>query len=236
MIQDEVAGYPRWWDMEDSPTGPVEVRFVGAGPDRRPDRQRLLETLEGKAPRVAWAEQVHGDTVLEVDQPGPAGEGDALITREPNLALAVSTADCVPVLLTAPDGTLAAVHAGWRGILANVVGATLDRFSGPLEEVTAWIGPAIAGCCYQVENELAERMAEVVGSREIIQWKGVLGIEWSSPRLDLPQAVGRQLVARGVDDLRILDVCTHCSGINVHGHRRDRELAGRNLSFIWREE
>lgn len=236
MIQDEVAGYSRWWDLEDHPTGTVEVRFVGAGPDRHPDRRRLLETLEGRAPRVAWAEQVHGDAVLEVDRPGLAGEGDALITRTPNLALVVSTADCVPVLLAAPDGTLAAVHAGWRGILADVVGATLDRFSASLEDVTAWIGPAIAGCCYQVDEDLAERMAEVVGSREIIQRKGALGIEWSSPRLDLPQAVGRQLAARGIHDLRILDVCTHCSGIDVHGYRRDQELAGRNLSFIWREE
>ncbi len=236
MIQDEVAGYSRWWDMEDEPTGTVEVRFVGAGPDRRPSRQPLLDLLEGEPPQVAWAEQVHGNEVLEVDEPGLAGKGDALVTRRPGLAVSVAAADCVPILLAAPDGTLAAIHAGWRGIMAEVVGATLDRFTGPLEEVTAWIGPAIAGCCYQVKEPLAERMAELVGSRDIIQWKGILGLEWSSPRLDLPQAVGRQLLARGVEDLRILDMCTHCQGIKVHGHRRDREMAGRNLAFIWRRE
>lgn len=236
MIQDEVAGYPRWWDLEEGPAGTVEVRFVGAGPTRNPDRELLLERLEGRPPAVAWAEQVHGNTVLEVTEPGLAGQGDALITDRPNLALAVASADCVPVVLAAPDGTLAAIHAGWRGILAEVVGATLDRFSGPLEDVTAWIGPAIAGCCYQVKEDLADRVAETVGSRDVIQWKGILGIEWTLPRLDLPQAVGLQLRDRGVEDLRILDMCTHCRGIKVHGYRRDGEHAGRNLSFIWREE
>lgn len=236
MIQDEVAGYSRWWDLEDTAGGTVEVRFVGSGPERRPAPQGLLDTLEGEPPAVAWADQVHGATVLEVDEPGLAGEADALVTRNPDLAVSVATADCVPVLLSSPDGTLAAIHAGWRGIMAEVVGATLDRFSEPLDRVTAWIGPAIAGCCYQVDEELAERMAELVGSRDIIQWKGILNIEWGSPRLDLPQAVGRQLQARGVEDLRILDMCTYCSGIKVHGHRRDQELAGRNLAFIWRRE
>src|SRR6187551_2866229 len=92
------ADYPLWSDAR----GPIQIRFVGRGAEDRP-RDVTLQRVEPAAPPVAMLRQVHSARVVEVTRGGGHGEGDALVTATPGLALSVITADCVPVLLAAGD-------------------------------------------------------------------------------------------------------------------------------------
>jgi YfiH family protein len=204
--------------------GPVEVVFTGRGPAG--ERDEVLRRIEPAAPEVAWARQIHSARALPA-RPGLCGEGDALFTSRSGLALSVVTADCVPILLAGPGG-LGAVHAGWRGIADGVVAATLAELEGPLQEWTAWIGPAIGPCCYEVGDEVAERIVAASGPE--VATAGPSG----KPRLDLPDAVRRQLAGAGVGEVEIVRRCTRCDEETLWSYRREGKRAGRNLAFIWR--
>ena len=193
--------------------GDVEVRFTGRGPAG--ERDEILARVEPGAPPVAWAKQIHSARVLPA-HPGHCGEGDALFADTPDLALSVVTADCVPVLLAGPNG-LAAVHAGWRGLVGGVIPAVLEKLG---EAETAWIGPTIGPCCYEVGEEVAEQFPEetvVPGPR---------------PHLDLIAATRLQL--KGVEDIRIVEICTRCAADRLYSYRREGKGVGRNAAFIWR--
>lgn len=225
------GGYPLW---RDSANG-VEVRFVGRGPERT--REDTLAAVQPSAPPVAALRQLHSARVVSVDEAGFAGQGDALVTTRPQLALSVITADCVPVLLATERSAglrLAAVHAGWRGIVGGVLGAALSRLLADGVEaepasagVTAWIGPAIGPCCYEVGPEVAGPV--VAASAPEVASDGPAG----RPHLDLRRAVALQLARAGISTVRILGPCTRCHPDLLWSYRRDGAKAGRNIAFLW---
>ena len=199
--------------------GDVEIRFTGRGTEG--DREEILGRIEPEAPPVAWAKQFHSAHVLPA-RPGRCGEGDALFGDDPDLALSVVTADCVPVLLSGPQG-LAAVHAGWRGLVGGVIPATLERMGGA---ETAWIGPTIGPCCYEVGEEVAEQVAAVGGT--------VVPGPAGRPHLDLVAAARHQLQASGVGEIHSVASCTRCEAERLYSYRREGKGVGRNVAFIWR--
>jgi YfiH family protein len=158
-----------------------------------------------------------------------AGEGDVLVTARPGVALAVQTADCVPILLFS-DGGVAAVHAGWRGTAAGAASEgvrALDEESGtPPGRMHAVIGPAIGVCCYEVGGEVAASFAGDFVRR------GCGG----KFRLDLKDANRAQLVAAGVPpgQIEILPFCTGCGGPELASYRRDGPAAGRMIALVAR--
>src|SRR5271170_2732840 len=110
--------------------------------------------------------QVHSARVVhispDISAPGCAGEGDALITRRPGIAISIRTADCFPILLADPEHhAVAAVHAGWRGTAEGIVGRTLDAMRSGFDtspgQIVAAIGPGIGACCYEVGQEVTAR-------------------------------------------------------------------------------
>ena len=107
----------------------------------------------------------HGNTVHVVSEPGVAHPGDGLITKQADLALVTLAADCVPFGLVDPvNGVIAVGHAGWRGVLANVMQALLDEFvasGAQLKHTQAVIGPAICAKCYEVPAERVEQFRNV---------------------------------------------------------------------------
>jgi len=220
--------YPLWSDRE----GRVEVRFVGRGEERT--RDETLTAVEPAAPPVAALRQVHSARVVSVDGAGPAGEGDALVTTRPGLALSVITADCVPVLM-AMGGAVAAVHTGWRGVVGGVVPAALSRLreaaavtGGVGATPVAWIGPAIGACCYEVGPEVAAPV--VAASGEEVSHPGPAG----KPHLDVARAVELQLRREGIADVRRFGPCTRCHPELLWSYRRDGARAGRNIAYVWR--
>jgi hypothetical protein len=205
----------------------IDVRFVGRGPEAR--REDVLRAVAGSSRlQVAWARQVHSARVLP-GRPGECGEADALWTAQAGLALSVATADCVPVLLGGA-GVTAAVHAGWRGIAAGVVGETVRALPTAPAGLTAWIGPAIGACCYEVGHEVAEQV--VAASRPEVVRPGQRG----RPHVDLSLAVAWQLAAVGVEQVSLLTACTRCLEERLWSFRRDGSGTGRNLAFVWRRD
>ncbi len=205
--------------------GPVHVVFAGRGPAH--ERDEVLHRVARDAPAdLAWARQIHSAVVLPA-QAGGCGEGDALWTDRVGLALSVITADCVPVVLAGPGG-IAAVHAGWRGLVNGVIPATLCELSGDLSEWTAWIGPAIGACCYEVGEEVASQVVAVSDPAVAVPGPS------DKPHLDLPGVARRQLEAAGVGKIVWLVRCTQCDAKTLSSYRRNGKRAGRNIAFIWR--
>src|ERR1043165_6545550 len=124
------------------------------------NRLRVLAELGLDPERLATAGQVHGTRVARVTAPGLAHETDALVTTEPGLALAVSGADCLPIMISAPRA-VAAAHSGWRGTAdgmpSQVLHALLDAAHVAPEDVLVFLGPGIGACCYRVGSEVATR-------------------------------------------------------------------------------
>jgi YfiH family protein len=204
---------------------PYDTLNLGRSTADRPEavaenRRRLLAALE--LDQLATAGQVHGTAVAFADGPGHHDGCDVLLSRTPGVALAVTSADCMPILLTAP-GAVAAAHAGWRGTAAGApraaLRALLEATGAAPDRVAAHIGPCIRRCCYDVGPEVADRFPAAAVVR--------VGGAW---RLDLPTAARLQLVAEGLPAERIADTgaCTACEPSLYYSHRRDAGLTGRH--------
>jgi YfiH family protein len=181
-------------------------------------------TRDSRVPEaLATVKQIHSAICVAAEgRSGVLGQADALIENTPGNAIAVKTADCIPVLLADERRrAVAAVHAGWRGTAARIVSAAIDamteRFGTQPSDLHAAIGPGIGVCCYEVGPEV---MAQFGG-----QGRG---------HLDLEAENRRQLENSGVASQRIYaaHLCTMCRAEEFHSFRRDRDAAGRLYSFI----
>jgi YfiH family protein len=211
-------------------------RGAPASPSPTTDLAREFALVVGEPGiPIAWAQQVHGIEVLEAKGeigPGEArqlGQGDILVTREKGLALAVQTADCVPILLVSGKA-VAAVHAGWRGTAKSAASAGVralrERFGIEPGELRAYLGPAIGSCCYEVGGEVAANFAGEFLRREC----------GGKFRLDLKAANRAQLEESGVpaSGITVLPHCTACGGSHLASYRRDRENSGRMIALVAR--
>lgn len=196
------------------------------------NRNRLAAAIGLKPERVVWMNQVHGDRVEVVDGPqGTAVEDtDALVTGTARLALAVVTADCVPVLLAdARAGVAAAVHAGRVGAQRGVVARTVEamvRLGARPEDISALLGPAVSGRNYEVPAAMADEVeAALPGSRTTTAA--------GTPGLDLRAGIACQLTDLGVKAIDIDPRCT-VDDPTLFSHRRDAPT-GRLASLVWME-
>jgi YfiH family protein len=194
-------------------------------------RARLRDAL-GLPSEPRWLRQVHGTRVLDdADwaEVGAEPEADAAITREPGVVLAVRTADCLPILLAADDGSaIAAVHAGWRGLAAGIVETAVDRFDIDPARLVAWIGPAAGPAAYEVDA--AVREAFVSGDAE-----AATAFRDSRPGhwwCDLPALARRRLAALGVERVSGGDRCTITEADTFYSWRRSAD-AGRMATLVW---
>ena len=200
---------------------------------------RLAAAAPASGPDVTGARgvaQVHDIRILVAeDAPAddPAACFDGLATGRPGVALAVRTADCVPVLLVEREGrAAAALHAGWRGTVGGIasVGVRLlrERFGVEPAALVAALGPAIGACCYEVDAALARRFADRFGRDVVRRDRG------PRPHVDLIAANRVGLVEAGLspDAVEALDRCTRCRDDLFPSYRREGEAAGRLWSFV----
>jgi YfiH family protein len=178
-----------------------------------------------------WLRQVHGAGVVRVVGPG-AGAGtkaDAAVTDQPGCAIAVLTADCAPVALASPEGVIGVAHAGWRGVLAGVLEATVAEMRDlGGTDIEAVVGPCIRPGCYAFgERELDEIAARLGDSVRSVTTAG-------EPALDLPAAVVAALTSAGVRHDDVVDVgpCTACSP--EHFSWRAGKDQQRQAAVVWR--
>ncbi|WP_334144058.1 polyphenol oxidase family protein [Rhabdothermincola sp.] len=182
----------------------------------------------------AWVRQVHGSAVVAIDDPATAGqvcgaEADAVVTGASGIVASVTVADCAPVALVSPEGVVAAVHAGWRGLSRGVLRAAVDemRARGAVT-VNAYLGPCIHPECYEFGIDDLAGLVRTLGP-------GIRSLTGSGrPALDLPTAVAASLSRAGVALVGAADVCTACGGDRWFSHRARAE-SGRHALAVWME-
>ncbi len=191
------------------------------------NRHRLLATCAlPAAPR--WLNQVHGTAVIEAAASGlELPTADAAFTTRRGVVCAVLTADCLPILLCDRAGTtVAAVHAGWRGLSAGVIAAALTKLP-PAADLLAWVGPGIGPQHYQVGAELRAQFLALdpAHAAAFSQRAGA----WYA---DLAQLAVRQLEQAGVGGVYTSGLCTYANSTDFFSFRRN-PVCGRIASLIW---
>ncbi len=221
--------------------------------------QRLARVLGITPSQIAAVRQVHGTRIVEVAEGGSSGididticlppaadesllqpplaEADGLMTCLRGVALAIRTADCVPILIAAKPHrshlpVIAALHAGWRGTLGCIAEKAVQlirsRFGIAPDALTAAIGPSIGRCCYEVSPALADDFIRQFGS-------GCADLtDAAHPHLDLTAANRMALMRAGLnpDDIFASGLCTSCRADLFFSHRRDAGRTGRQMSLI----
>lgn len=233
----------------DGDSGPVDLGFTGrsagrgSGPyaglnlgghvgddaaDVEANREALAKEVDLPRERLVFMNQVHGTEVAEVQGPwsGVPPEVDAIVTRVTGLALAVLVADCVPVLLhDVRAGVLGAVHAGRPGMVSGVIGRAVDAMRDlGATAITATVGPAVCGRCYEVPEEMARVAASAAPASAARSWTG-------SHAIDVSAGVVEQLATAGVG-VHWVPGCTRETG-DLYSYRRDGRT-GRFAGVITR--
>jgi YfiH family protein len=189
-------------------------------------RARLRDRLPGEP---VWLRQVHGARAVEASPQAAGAEADASFTRSRGAVCAVSVADCLPVLFAADDASVVGIaHAGWRGLAAGVLEATVCAMAVPAERLLAWLGPAIGPRAYEVGEEVREAF---------LARDPALASAFSPARpghwmLDLYAAARRRLAAAGVQRASGGLFCTYSDAARFFSWRRERTNA-RMAAAIW---
>lgn len=218
------------------PFDSLDLQRPGAAPERREELERntrrFLDAIGLASCGLADAQQVHGKLVLEPTAEGLCGAGDALIVDSGGPAIGVRSADCVTVLLGDPvTGRVAAIHAGWRGVVAEVVGAAIRlmmaRGSGP-EQLIAAVGPAISAARFEVGPEVVSAFVAADLGECAMPTAGAKAFA------DLERAVCMQIAREGLpaSSIHACGCCTAADPARFFSHRRDAGLTGRMLSVI----
>lgn len=188
------------------------------------NRRRLVE--EANLPeQPRWLSQVHGARVVHADEvERDLTEADAVWTDQPGQVCAVLVADCVPILLASRDGRyVAAIHAGWKGLVSGVIEATVAALPVPGTQMLASIGPCIGKGAYLVGEEVLDALSQSGHSS---------GLKGDEPqRIDLVKIVSNSLSAAGVDVDVTCTGCVYRNHASMYSFRRSR-VTGRNASFI----
>ncbi|ELT99731.1 hypothetical protein CAPTEDRAFT_95249, partial [Capitella teleta] len=179
-----------------------------------------------------WLKQVHGVEVADAGTDNQEVEADASASHESGAACTVLTADCLPVLFCNLDGTVvAAAHAGWKGLAAGVLEATIKSMGVPPETVMAWLGPAISQRNFEIGPEVREQfLAEDIGCSEA--FISGRGDRWFA---DLYSLACRRLNRFGVNRIYGGEFCSYDQPELFYSYRRDGKASGRMASLIWLE-
>lgn len=179
----------------------------------------------------AWLEQVHGVTVVEA-RPAVVATADACWSRTPGVACTIMTADCLPVLLAARDGScVAAVHAGWRSLAGGVLENTLVAMAVPPDAVLAWLGPAIGPEVYEVGPEVRDAFVARHAAAEAAFVPSGRAGHWLA---DLYRLARIRLAAAGVQAVYGGGFCT-LTDERFYSYRGDA-VTGRQASLIWLQD
>lgn len=224
--------------------GVAQLRFTGRAEGDLAVRLGDEPLAERRADVVdlpwVWVRQVHGAAVITV--PGGPGaptavepselagsEADALVTDRDALALAVHTADCAPVLLVSPEGIVAAVHAGWRGLEEGVLQRSVEEMARlGASTPSAVLGPCIGPECYEFGPDELKRITSRYGS-------AVAGrTSQGRPALDVAGAVDAALAEAGVAPAERIGPCTACARDELFSHRAGAERE-RQAAVVWLE-
>jgi YfiH family protein len=201
-----------------------------------PPRVRALLTTRGEAePKLpappAWLKQVHGTRVVDAAAAPGRPEADASVARVAHAVCAVQAADCMPVLFADDAGAVVgAAHAGWRGLCAGVIEATINEMRAPPATLMAWLGPAIGPRHYEVGAEVRDAFL----ARDPMAEKAFAANRPGHWLLDLSAVARQRLAACGVTRVHGGGLCTYSDAARFPSWRRDRTRE-RIAAFVWLE-
>lgn len=204
---------------------------VGDDPLRVAANRRRVAGALGLPSSPVWLQQVHGTAVHEIVPGGaaPRGPADAAFTRVPGQVCAIMVADCLPVLFAARDGrTIGAAHAGWRGLAAGVLEATVCAMARPGRELLAWLGPAIGPAHFEVGDEVRAAFLAHDAAAGAAFRPGAADRWWC----DLARLARQRLEALGVAEVSADGSCTYADRERFFSYRRDGQC-GRMAALIW---
>jgi hypothetical protein len=226
------------WHVEDSPLG----RIV-APPDLPPgfavfsttrdypgrivadELTRFIHGRFGLETSLTTCLQVHSATVVRAAHESSWRECDscdALWSSEKGVTLGIKVADCLPIsLIDAEHGVIANVHSGWRGAAQRITAAALDAARLDPASTSAYLGPSIRACCFEVGEEVATRFEE-----------RFVECSHAKPHVDLIAFTIDVLRSRGITKISDSELCTRCEGSMFHSYRRDGAGKGRNLVMV----
>jgi len=182
--------------------------------------------------KIQWLEQVHGNEVVEVTSFSDTQmTAHASITRQKNIALAIMTADCLPILLTNCQGTeIAAIHGGWRPLAADIIKQTLHKMTSKSSEVFAWLGPCIGENAFEVGSEVRDNFL-----KQNQLFDGAFVKQQNGKYLaDLHFIAQLQLRALGVTSIANLAECTFQNTEKYYSYRKE-QITGRMATIICRK-
>jgi len=204
---------------------------VGDDPLAVAENRRMLRREAGLPAEPSWLAQVHGVSVADLDARAPEAAADAAMTRCPGKVCVILTADCLPIVFATDTGdTVAAAHAGWRGLAAGVIGATVRAMAAQPERLIAWLGPAIGLEHFEVGEEVREAFLKGdPGARDAFKANARGRFQ-----ADLAMLARRQLEDLGVNRIYGGGECTYARADRYFSHRRDG-ITGRQATLAWRE-
>lgn len=200
------------------------------------NRRRLVAAIGCEG--IQWLRQVHGARCIRAtgQTVGGVPEADAAWTDQPGLALAVLTADCVPVVLGAPAaGVVAVAHAGWRGLVGGVLEALLAELPVPARELVAWLGPAIGPADYQVDEPVLAAVRALPEGERLLAAATTADVMPGRWRLDLFELATRLLVRAGLSRVESERISTFADP-RCYSHRRagaSGGVTGRFATLVW---
>ena len=200
----------------------------GDDPHAVAENRRQLEAALALPSAPRWLRQVHGTDVAR--EPGfDEPQADAAVTATPGTVLAILTADCLPVVLAARDGSeVAAAHAGWRGLRAGVLEATVAAMQTPANQLVGWLGPAAGPAAYEIGEEVFAAFTDG-DARARMAFLPTRPGHWT---VDLAMLARQRLLDAGVTDLHGGSLCTISDAARFFSHRRDGR-GGRIATLAW---
>ncbi len=205
----------------------------------RENRRRLLRAagVSSDVSRLVIPKQVHGTDIVTVDtleqtDPDLARGCDAVLCARPEIPVLLCFADCVPLIMVAPDASFAVVHAGWRGTVAHIASKALaalaELSSSSSADCNVYIGPHIGSCCFTVEEDVHERFCNEYGP----------DVATDASHIDLTASLLVDLLQAHASAGRIHDVgiCTSCSNDRYFSYRAQNGTCGRQGAFACRSE
>jgi YfiH family protein len=203
---------------------------VGDVADAVNENRARIRLLLGLPQEPRWLRQVHGARVVNAARSSPATEADAGIAVAPRVVCAVLVADCLPLLLCDRCGkVVAAVHAGWRGLAANLIQATVRAMATPARDILAWMGPAICVDAFEVGPEVRQRFLQQDRRCGSAFQAGPTRNRW---RADIYALAVQALRSVGVTEVYGGGWCTYSDSDRFYSYRRDG-TTGRMAAMIW---
>lgn len=202
---------------------------VGDNPDKVSQNRRILKSLLDLPSEPVWLTQTHSNHAIKASVKDVPPQADASYTDQPGVVCVVMTADCLPLLVCSEDGKeIAAIHAGWRGLLDGIIDNTISALQS--HDLLVWLGPAIGPECFEVGDEVRNAFVE-----KSVEYTPAFNQQGQGKWLaDIYQLARINLATLGISKVYGGGFCTITDYEKFYSYRRDK-VTGRMATLIWRD-